>query len=104
CVVAVRNDLASEKWLVAYVVGEGPALVEDLRAHLRTTLPEYMVPAHFVVVATLPLTPHGKIDSKALPPPERARLEQGTPYVAPKTAMQKTIAEIWAGVLQAPRV
>jgi amino acid adenylation domain-containing protein/non-ribosomal peptide synthase protein (TIGR01720 family) len=105
CAVLVRDDLASDKQLVAYVVGEETeASVDDLRAHLRAKLPEYMVPAHFVRLPTLPLTPNGKLDRKALPAPEIGRRDEGKPYVAPRTAVEEAVAGIWAAVLGASRV
>jgi amino acid adenylation domain-containing protein len=99
CVVVVRAD-AGEQRLVAYVVGEAPA--DELRTHLRRSLPEYMVPAAFVVLEALPLTPNGKLDRRALPAPELASAEDR--YVAPRTSAEEGMAEIWAEVLKVERV
>ena len=63
-----------------------------------------MVPAHIVLLPTLPLTPNGKLDRKALPEPDPEALTSGTPYVAPRTPTEETLAEIWAAVLGARRV
>ena len=104
CLVVVREDGATDKRLVAYVVGEKDIAIEELRAHLGTKLPDYMVPAHFVPLARLPLTPNGKVDRKALPAPELGRQDDGRPYVPPRTPTEETIAGIWAAVLGAPRV
>jgi len=95
--------------LVAHVVGEGgevPA-VEELRAHLASSLPEYMVPALFVAHDELPLTRNGKVDRaelarRALPELERPAL--AAEYVAPRSREEKILAEIWAEVLGVERV
>ncbi|MFL5540511.1 MAG: non-ribosomal peptide synthase/polyketide synthase [Longimicrobiaceae bacterium] len=97
--VIVREDVPGEPRLVAYVVGEPGA--DELRAHLRRSLPEYMVPAAFVGLASLPLTPNGKLDLKALPAPELASADD---YVAPATPTEEMVAGIWAEVLRLERV
>jgi amino acid adenylation domain-containing protein len=99
CAVLVRED-AGENRLVAYVAGAAEA--DDLREHLRRSLPEYMVPAAFVLLDALPLTPNGKLDRKALPAPELAPAEDR--YVAPRTPTEEVLAEIWAEVLGLDRV
>jgi acyl carrier protein len=73
----------------------------DLRAHLRESLPEYMVPAAFVGLERIPLTPNGKLDVRALPAPELASEES---YVAPRTPTEEVLAGIWAEVLRLERV
>jgi amino acid adenylation domain-containing protein len=98
--VIVREDQPGELRLVAYVAGGAEA--EELREHLRNSVPEYMVPAAFVVMEALPLTPNGKLDRKALPAPEYAA--QADRYVAPRTPVEETLAEIWAEVLRLERV
>ncbi|HYR09422.1 MAG TPA: amino acid adenylation domain-containing protein, partial [Longimicrobium sp.] len=99
CVVMARAE-AGEQRLVAYVVGGVEAA--ELRAHLRQSLPEYMVPAAFVFMDALPLTPNGKLDRKALPASELAVAEEG--YVAPRTPVEEVLAGIWAEVLGLERV
>jgi amino acid adenylation domain-containing protein len=98
--VIVSDDASGEKRLVAYVVGDVEA--EELRAHLRESLPEYMVPAAFVMLDALPLTPNGKVDVRALPAPQLAPAEER--YVAPRTPVEEVLAEIWAEVLRLERV
>ncbi|HEU4886043.1 MAG TPA: amino acid adenylation domain-containing protein, partial [Longimicrobium sp.] len=99
-VVAVREDGAGNARLVAYVVGEADA--GTLREHLRRELPDYMVPAAFVPLERLPLTPSGKLDRKALPAPELA--SDSDRYVAPRTPVEEVLAEIWAEMLRLERV
>ncbi|MGG3494414.1 amino acid adenylation domain-containing protein [Peribacillus simplex] len=94
-VVMVREDHPGDQRLVAYVVGEENA--HDWRDYLKTKLPNYMVPAHFVGLTAFPLTPNGKIDRKALPAPERKGAEGG--YVAPRTPTEEAIVSIWHQVL-----
>jgi amino acid adenylation domain-containing protein len=95
--VIVREDQPGELRLVAYVVGDAGA--DDLRAHLRTSLPEYMVPGAFVAMERLPLTPNGKLDVKALPAPEL-----GAAWVEPRTLVEQVLAPLWAEVLRVERV
>ena len=99
--VIARED-AGDRRLVAYVVGRGAApQPAALRAHLQRTLPDYMVPATFVRLDHLPLSPNGKLDRKALPAPDR---HPAADHVAPQTATEKTLAAIWQDVLKLPRV
>ncbi|HEV2734721.1 MAG TPA: amino acid adenylation domain-containing protein, partial [Longimicrobiaceae bacterium] len=100
CVVVAREDVPGEKRLVAYVVGGVEA--GGLREHLRRELPEYMVPAAFVALDVLPLTPSGKLDRKALPAPDFASAEGR--YVAPRTPAEEMLAESWAETLRLERV
>ncbi len=100
-VVTVLADSAGEKRLVAYVVLENSAVGEDLvaelRDHLKQKLPDYMIPAAFVMLNELPLTHNGKVDRNALPKPEVSRKIEG--HVEARTSLEKTLAGIWAGVL-----
>ncbi|HEX2077204.1 MAG TPA: amino acid adenylation domain-containing protein, partial [Longimicrobium sp.] len=98
--VIVRGDAPGEARLVAYVVGGVDA--EELREHLRRSLPEYMVPAAFVGLERLPVTPNGKLDVKALPAPELGSAEER--YVAPRTPVEEVLAGIWSEVLRIERV
>jgi acyl carrier protein len=95
-----------DKRLVAYVVAadEGAPRSTELRSHLKERLPEYMVPATFVLLEAMPLTPNGKLDHKALPAPEGSRPELGVHHVPPRTPTEELLAEIWAQVLRVERV
>jgi amino acid adenylation domain-containing protein len=98
-VAVAREERSGDKRLVAYVVFENPqaAAVQQLRDSLKDRLPAYMVPAAFVTLEKMPLSPNGKIDRKALPAPEFTTENAVT--VAPRTATEEALAEIWAEVL-----
>jgi amino acid adenylation domain-containing protein/non-ribosomal peptide synthase protein (TIGR01720 family) len=102
-VVLAREDTPGAKRLVAYVTFRpenlgGPSL-DELREHLRERLPDYMVPALFVTLAAMPLTPNGKIDRRALPAPTLDRAAADRPYVAPQGPVEETLAALWAEAL-----
>ncbi len=103
-VVLARNDSGGSNAdrLVAYLLAdEGRELLPaDLKSALAARLPEYMIPAAFVVLPAFPLTPNGKVDRKALPAPEVAHLHvEGVRYEAPRDAIEALVAEIFAEVL-----
>jgi acyl carrier protein len=92
---------------VAYIVtgAERPeGLVRDLRSFLKTKLPDYMVPANFVFLDSLPLTPSGKINRRALPAVDPNEGEAVQQYEAPRTLAEEKLVEIWAAVLRRERV
>ena len=102
-VVMAREDVAGDKRLVAYWVGEEGVEAEGLRSHLSERLPAYMVPAAYVRLKSLPLTPNGKVDRRALPVPEGdAYARRG--YEAPVGEVESALAEIWEEVLGVERV
>jgi natural product biosynthesis luciferase-like monooxygenase protein len=77
----------------------GANLVPALREHLRSTLPEYMIPSAFVPLEALPLTPNGKLDRQSLPSPDGARQETATPFVPPATEVERKLAAIFRELL-----
>ena len=104
-VLALDNGVA-EKRLVAYVKrkpGAGLSRAE-LREHLRARLPEYMLPAAFVVLDEFPLTGNGKLDLRALAETDESPQETSVDYVEPQTEIEKTIAAVWRTVLQLEKV
>jgi amino acid adenylation domain-containing protein len=106
-VVVARENAAGEKRLVGYVVGRGDGVrpdAEALRAHVKQSLPDYMVPSALVVIDALPLTPSGKVDRKALPAPEGGAGIVQAAYVAPRTPSEEVLAGIWAQLLELERV
>jgi arthrofactin-type cyclic lipopeptide synthetase C len=105
-VLLAREDEPGQPRLVAYFTEQSqvePLAVAELRAHLLTQLPEYMVPVAFVRLDALPLTANGKVDRKTLPKPERAALFTRE-YEAPHNELESALAQIWAQVLQVERV
>jgi amino acid adenylation domain-containing protein len=99
-IVLVREDRPEDKRLVAHLLSQSqPPTVSELRSFLQSKLPDYMLPAAFVFLDTLPLMSTGKIDRQALPAPLPTRPELDPCFVAPRTPVEKVIAEIWRDVL-----
>ena len=105
-VVIVREDQPGDKRLVAYIVpnAENAFTVGELRRFIEEKLPKYMIPTAFVTLDALPLNPNGKVDRFALPVPDTARPELEAAFVAPRTSTEKTLAEIFAQVLEVEQV
>lgn len=107
--VLLRDGVAAdgqvtERRLVAYVVLAQPLTQTDaLRNFLLERLPDYMVPAIFVVLDVLPLLPNGKVDRRALPDPEAGHFQHKA-YVAPGTPTESTLVEMWAVLLGVEQV
>jgi acyl carrier protein len=80
------------------------ALDPELRRFLRAKLPDYMVPAAFVMLESLPLTPTGKLDRKALPTPSQRGSEPKKTYTAPRTPVEQVLVKMYADVLALARV
>ncbi|MEO8429887.1 MAG: amino acid adenylation domain-containing protein [Acidobacteriota bacterium] len=105
-VVVAREDKPGDSRLIAYVVaasraGSGsPAPSEaDVRSHLKKTLPIYMIPSTFLFLESLPLTPSGKVDRRALPAPRARGGVEREGFVAPRNETERAVAAIWASVL-----
>ncbi|HEX5890086.1 MAG TPA: amino acid adenylation domain-containing protein, partial [Pyrinomonadaceae bacterium] len=107
CVVVVRDDAHGNARLVAYVVPEPAVQLPEasaLRRYLADSLPAHMIPSVFVALETFPLTPGGKVDRRALPPPSTMGNGTGSNYAAPRTAVEEVLAGIWREVLAVERV
>lgn len=106
-VIQLREDSAGEKRLVAYVVTEqgiSPPTGAQLRQHLQMHLPDYMVPAHFVLLDVLPLNANGKVNRHALPAPLESDVAREDSQQAPRTPLEEQIAAIWREVLHLEQV
>ncbi|MEU3026955.1 amino acid adenylation domain-containing protein [Streptomyces incarnatus] len=107
-VVVVHHDETGRGRLVAYLVADRELSTGELRAHLAGSLPDYMVPALYVPLERLPLTPSGKVDRRALPAPDlsaaRTGTGTGTDHTAPRDTTEETLATVWADVLGIERV
>ncbi|HEX7333279.1 MAG TPA: amino acid adenylation domain-containing protein [Pyrinomonadaceae bacterium] len=106
-VVVAREDVPGDKHLVAYLVPRSQVfngVVTELRSFLRQRLPEFMIPAAFVLLDALPLTAHHKVDRDALPAPASTRPDLEVSFVAPRDDTERTVAEIWAELLGIERV
>ncbi len=104
-VVIAREDTPGDKRLAAYLVAEdGAADPTALRAALKASLPDYMIPAAFVKLDCLPVTPSGKVDRRALPAPTGIAVPTERIVVAPRTYVEQQLAEVWADVFEVPTV
>ncbi len=105
-VVVALPDAAGQQRLVGYVVAQQTPepTSGELRHHLQAHLPDYMLPAVFVLLEHLPLSANGKLDRRALPAPDAATLAPSNPYVAARTPVEEKLAAIWAQVLHAERI
>jgi amino acid adenylation domain-containing protein/non-ribosomal peptide synthase protein (TIGR01720 family) len=97
-----REDRPGDKRLVAYVTLHGAATVAELREHLRSRLPEFMLPSAFVVLDKMPVTANGKIDRKQLPAPQSA--QESAERDVPQNEIQQRLAEVWKEVLGVKQV
>jgi len=106
-VVVLRQDEAGEKTLVGYytpLAGDTAPGVAELRAHAAGKLPEYMIPSRFMLVDRIPLTPNGKADRAALPAPGRERPALERPMIAPRTPVERWVADHWRDLLNLDEV
>jgi len=101
-VLTVREDEPGDKRLACYIVAEPNTQpeVKELRQFLRNKLPDHMIPNDFVMLESLPLNSHGKIERGALPAPSGLRPELDTSFVLPRTEAERNIATVWQEVLR----
>ncbi|MBD2244331.1 non-ribosomal peptide synthetase [Nostoc sp. FACHB-888] len=101
-VVIAREDVPGDKRLVAYIIPnqDWASTIGDIRSFLLTKLPQYMLPSAFVLLDTIPLTPNGKINRRALPAPDLSRQESEATFVAPRNEVERQLTEIWEQTLR----
>ncbi|MDQ1592737.1 MAG: hypothetical protein QOG71_3364 [Pyrinomonadaceae bacterium] len=99
-VVVLHEVSPGDQRLVAYLSAAGVEATPDLlRADLRQRLPDYMMPAAYVLLDALPLTPNGKVDRRALPAPDESGTPSGANYLAPRNTTELQLAQIWEELL-----
>ncbi|WP_162034316.1 non-ribosomal peptide synthetase, partial [Chryseobacterium potabilaquae] len=98
-VVLAKENSSGLKYLVGYYISDTSVNPEDLSAYLSGLLPEYMIPSVYVSLEKLPLTINGKLDRRALPEPNFTGDKE---YIAPTTALEKQLADIYSEVLGLP--
>ena len=105
-IVSVKEDADGDKYLCAYIVCDkkSPVNAVQLKEHLSQSLPDYMIPARFVYLEKIPVTPGGKIDRRALPEPGTDRPASGIIYTAPESDIEKKVVGLWKEVLNLGRV
>jgi thioesterase domain-containing protein/acyl carrier protein len=99
--VIVREDRPGDRRLVAYCVADphSPPKINQLRDFISQQVPNYMVPAMFVLLPTLPMTANGKVDRRALPAPDDLRPELEDTSIAPRNELETQLTQIWGKVL-----
>lgn len=102
--IMIAQSENGETRLIAYVVAKGKTTAAALRNSLRQRLPEYMLPAAFVMLEALPLNASGKVDRRALPAPVFGREGEDSGYVAPRTQVEELLAQIWTEVLRVEKI
>ena len=105
-VATVRENVPGDQRLTAYVVSQEKLslLVDELRTYAKKKLPNYMVPAAFVMLDGFPLTANGKLDRDSLPKPDTKGCPHENAFVAPQTDLENTIAAVWQELLQVRQV
>ncbi len=103
--VVVPWESERGRQLVAYCVPAAADIrASELRRFLREHLPEYMIPSAFTLLPALPLSAHGKVDRRALPPPELSRREEDRALVPPRTPLEERIGAVFREVLRVEAV
>ncbi|MEM7555731.1 MAG: amino acid adenylation domain-containing protein [Cyanobacteria bacterium P01_A01_bin.84] len=102
-VVTLYKNSDDEK-LIAYIVPSSEVSVTQLRQFLKTKLPGYMIPSHYVMLEEFPLTPNRKVDRKALPIPDQVDTEESKDFVSPRNPIEEILVNIWSDVLGVEKI
>jgi amino acid adenylation domain-containing protein len=102
--VVIARSIQEEKELVAYIVSKVALNVDELRTYLSNTLPDYMIPGHYVQLEKLPLNANGKVDRKQLPDPEGFGMNTGITYIPARTETEEQLISIWQEILGKERI
>jgi hypothetical protein len=94
---------SGNRYICAYIVAGREINASEIREFLKEKLPDYMIPAYFVQLESMPLTQNGKIDKKSLPEPCR-NINSAAKYVAPRNEIEEKMADIWTEILGMERV
>ena len=104
-VAIASEDKSGVKHLFAYVIPDIKQPTSDeLYFFLKQKLPDYMMPASFTFLQAFPLSPNGKVDRRALPVPDAGRPELSQTFVAPRSATEELLAEIWSEILGVEKI
>jgi len=106
-VVIARADTSGDNRLIAYLTAPSQVsapTASQLRRYLQERLPDYMMPAAFVLIDKLPLTSNGKLNRQALPAPDQRRLELEQEYVTPRSLTEEVLVRMWSDVLEVQQI
>lgn len=105
CFIHAQEDLSGDKKLIAYIIdSEGQYDTEKLKSHLKSRLPDYMIPSFFMDIPELPLNSSGKADRKALPAPGNKRPELQVMYKSPANETEKLLSRLWSSILNIDKI
>ncbi|WP_264530605.1 non-ribosomal peptide synthetase [Flavobacterium sp. N502540] len=103
-VILTKENKSGDNELYAYLLAKETVNTSELKHHLKDLLPSYAVPAHFITLEAFPLTPNGKIDTKALLEIGGSEAGRGEEYVAPGTEEEIALVNIWETVLDKEKI
>jgi amino acid adenylation domain-containing protein len=103
-IVDVYRDDSNATRLCAWLLAEPGLDIRSVRERLKAMLPSYMIPEHFMILEAFPLNSNGKIDRRSLPQPKPQVVSPADAYVAPVTALQARVGEIWRSILNSSRI
>ncbi|WP_051569069.1 non-ribosomal peptide synthase/polyketide synthase [Alkaliphilus transvaalensis] len=102
-IVIARENIDGSKYLYSYITSDEEVDTKEIKEYVSTKLPDYMIPTFIIQLARMPLTPNGKIDTRALPVPEGI-MATGATYEAPTNEIEEKLVEIWQEVLKLERI